>query len=155
MKPSLPTRVPQVIDGLLAILGDRAALADVQILDGPALSVDQLESDSIAVAPGTPDQPGIYVGYEEQTSLGRSSYVETVEVAIAIASYSGESDMKARRDRCTELLAELQATLVENQTRAEAWDSIAMGPEAVWHPVLAPSGATCAVGATVVARAMI
>lgn len=155
MKPHLSTRAPAVVDGLLAIFAARTNLAEVQILDGPVLSVDELEPDSIAVAPGTPDQPGFLSTFEPQTSLGRVTYVEQVEVTVAIASYSGETDMKPRRDRCAALLAELQAALVDNQTRDGAWDSVELGPEAVWHPVQSPQGATCAVGITIVARAII
>lgn len=155
MKPQLPTRVPQVVDGLLAILAEREALENVQVIDGPALSLDQVEYDSIAIAPGTPDLPGVMVTYTEQTGLGRTSYVEQVEVSVTLASYAGDTDMKARRDRVTALLAELQAALTANQVRENAWDAVAMGPEAVWHPVQSPQGATCAVGVTVVARSVI
>lgn len=157
MKPQQRTRVPEVIDGLLAIIRERQLVVDdeVQVLDGPALSLDQVEADTICVAPGTPELPGVMVTYAEQNGLGRTAYVEQVEVSVTLASYAGDSDMKARRDRVTALLGELQAALTENQVRADAWDAIAMGPEAVWHPVQSQQGATCAVGVTVIARSVI
>lgn len=157
MTPHLTTRVPQVIDGLLSILGSRDLIhnENVQVLDGPALNLDMIQKDSICVAPGTIDQPGVLVTYAEQTSFGRTAYVEQVEVTIALASQSGNVAMKPRRDRVTALLGELQAGLTDNQVRVGAWDSITLGPEAVWHPVLSPQGATCAVGVTVVAKSII
>lgn len=154
MRPTLTTRAPAVVDGLLELLRAAPVFEWVQVLDGPALSMADVERDSIAVAPGTEDQAGVMCTYDQQPGLG-NAYVEQVEVVVALASHRGDVDMKASRDRVSELLAGLQEVLRANRTRAGAWDQIGFGPEVVWHPVQSTAGATCAVGITVVARSVI
>ena len=155
MRPHLPTRVPSVIDGLIALIGVHATFDGVQVVDGPVRSMGELEDDSVVIAPATPDNPGTTVAYEAEPGLGRKAYVEIVEVSVVLTSFSGEENMKARRDRVTVLLGGLQDVLTQNQVREDAWDSIAMGPEAAWHQVQSEDGATCALGLTVVTRSVI
>lgn len=155
MRPQQTTRVPAVLDGLLELFAAAPDLAGVQVIDGPALSMDQIERDSISLAPGTPDEPGVFVTYAEESGLGRVSYVEQIEVKLGVVSFSGDSDMKARRDRVTELLDGIKNVVDANQVRDGAWDSLMLGPEAAWHPVQSAAGATCAVGITLVTTSVI
>lgn len=155
MKPHASTRVPAVLDGLIAILSAQADLAGVQIVDGPVRGMVELEYDTIVIAPSSPESPGVAVTYERESNLGRVAYVEQVEATVFVSSFSGDEAMKPRRDRVLALCAAVQAALDANQTRADAWDSCEMGPEAAWHQVQSKDGATCTVGFTVVTRSVI
>jgi hypothetical protein len=155
MKPQLPSRLPAVIDALLALLAAAEPLAGVQILDGPPLRMADLEDDTIAVAPGFEFQPGAVSTFESQNALGRASYVERIEVGMTAASYSGEVNLKARRDRVAALLAAVKAVIDANQVRAGAWDGAELGPTIEWYPKQEESGTTVEVGFTLVFKAIL
>jgi hypothetical protein len=155
MKPQLPSRLPAVIDGLLELLKAAEPLEGVQILDGPPLRMTDLEDDTIAVAPGFEFQPGAVSTFESQNALGRASYVERIEVGMTAASYSGEVNLKTRRDRCAALLAAVKAVIDDNQVRAEAWDGAELGPTIEWYPKQEESGTTVEVGFTLVFKAIL
>lgn len=154
MKPQLPSRVPATIDRLLALLAAADSLEGVQVLDGPALSMDQVEDDTICVAPGTPDAPGAFSTMAPQNGMGRAAYVEQVEVVVTIQSYGGDVEAKPRRDRVGELLAAVKGVIDEHQVD-EAWDNAMLGPEISWHFMVDERGATCAAGFTLVFRSVI
>lgn len=155
MSGQQPSRVTVVVDRLLELLRAAAPLAGVQVLDGPALSMDQVENDSICVGPGTPDAPGVFTTVAEQPGLGPNVYVEQVEVVMAIQSYSGDVDAKPVRDRAAALLAGVKSVVDDHQVVDQVWDAAALGPEQSWHPMVGPSGATCAIGFTLVFRSVI
>lgn len=158
MKPQLPSRLPVVITELLALLRNGAGpLAGVQVIDGPVLDKSAIDDDAIAVAPGTDDQPGAVSSMrrEETPGLGGVVYVERIEVAMVLASYSGEIDMGLRRERAAELLAGVKAIVDANQVRASVWDEAGMGPEILWFPKQNRDGAAMEVGFSLMFRAII
>ncbi len=155
MKPQLPSRLPAVIDGLLELLGAAEDLEGVQVLDGPPLRMGDLENDTIAVAPGFEFQPGAVSTFESQNALGRVSYVERIEVGMTIASFSGEVDLKARRDRVAALLAAVKAVIDDNQLREDCWDAAELGTTIEWYPKQEESGTTVEVGFTLLFKAIL
>lgn len=155
MKPQLPSRVPAVIDGLLALLAASEALEGVQVFDGPPLKLSDIEDDAIAVAPGSEAQPGVTSVIEKQPNLGRAVYAERVEVGMTLASYRGGVDLKKRRDRAAELLAAIKTAIDDNQVRDGAWDGAELGPNLEWYPNQNKDGCTVEIGFSLVFKALI
>lgn len=153
MQPPVSTRVPKVLDALLALLRANATLtaAGVSVVDG---SFGELENDMVYVGPGSEDQSGVTVAHQQQPGLG-NSYVESIEVLLSISSYSGDVDMKPRRDRVAELVAAVQDVVRTNRQRDGAWDDAMFGPDSEWTQVQNNDGAVCAVGFTVVLRSVV
>lgn len=154
MKPQLPSRVPVVLDKLIELFD--AATTDVQIIDGPPVGGEStLGADVLIIAHGTPDEPGVTTEMDLQTSLGRTSYVERVSTTVVISSYSGDTNMKARRDRAAVILAAVKDSLDDNQVVAAVWDKAYLGENMLWYPVQTTEGASCAVGFRVVTESII
>lgn len=157
MIPQITSRASLVIDGILALVaedpGNTGDLDGVQIIDGPETAEDLLD-DVIQVAPGDPERPGAITERIPQPSLGRHSYIERTEVTMIVSCYSGDTNMKARRDRATALFNAVKRRVDANRVRAGAWENLYLGPQEAWHPVQASNGATVAVGFTLIAESV-
>lgn len=154
MRPQITSRTPGVVDGLLALLrADTDNLEKVQILDGPPVGESSYEDDVVQVAPGDPGEAGILIERIPQPGLGRKSYVERTEVTILVSTFSGDTDMKARRDRATEVFNAIKA-LVDANLVADTWDALYLGPQEVWHQIQHGEGCTAYVGFTIVAESI-
>lgn len=158
MKPQITSRTAVVIDGILALLaadpGDTGDLVDVQIIDGPVVGLDGLQNDTIQVAPGDPNEPGAVTERIPQPGLGRHAYIERTEVTMLVTSYSGDTDMKLRRDRATALFNAVKRRVDANRVTDGAWENLFLGPQEAWHPVQSSMGATFAVAFTVIAESV-
>lgn len=162
MRPQLGSRAALVIDTLVTLcrnpleVGGEYDLAGVDVLDGPPLaSGSSLADDVISVAPGEADNPGAVVTRTPQSSLGRQSYLESVEVAVVCSSYSGDTDMGKRRARCVELFDALKRRIDAHQVYPGVWDQVRLGDSEEWTPVQSENGCVVYVGFTVVASAIL
>lgn len=154
MQPQLTTRLPIVLDTFLGLLRAAVSLNGVTVLDGPAANRGEVADDMIFVGPGNEDDPGAIVTSTPQSGL-RASYIEQIEISMSVSSYSGDTDMKARRDRVNEMLVVIQDLVNANQVLADVWDQAGFGTDALWHPVQHSEGATCGVGFTIIFRSII
>jgi hypothetical protein len=150
--------VPAAIDALLALLRAAPELADVQVLDGPPVG-DLADADYVTV--------GWQPGADEGASLSQSfAYAgarvreEDSVILGYVESWSGDTDMKARRDRAFELLG-----VVESVIRASGGNPTAptLGGVVQWAEFTAGSlrqissdqGLTAGIGWSVTCKALI
>lgn len=161
MKPQISSRVPAVLDGLITLIkaddpdpGQATALDDVQILDGPPVNTTAYEHDVVVVAPSDTGEPGVYVNRIPQASLGRATYLEEVEVTMLISCFGGDTTMKTRRDRATEIFNAVKRRVDANQVNAGAWDRLRLGPQEIWDQAQAETGAIVWIGFTIIATAV-
>lgn len=159
MRTQLPSRAPLVVDALIALFTPTEApdepLKDLQVIDGPLISESSLANDALLVAPGTPDEPGAVATLLPQSSLGRQTYLERVEVTMSLSCYSGDTAMSERRTRAAALFAAVKARVDGAQVREDVWERLYLGPQSAWYPVQTEQGAVMAVGFTLIAEATI
>lgn len=161
MKPQLGSRTGAVIDGIVALLQEvpdppaENPFELVQIIDGPAVSEGAVEEDVIQVAPGDPGEPAAIVERIPQPGLGRQSYLERTEVTMLISCFKGDTDMKAARDRATEVFDAVKTRVDDSLTVGGLWDTLRLGEAEVWHQVQDENGCTVYVGYTLVAEALV
>jgi hypothetical protein len=97
--------IPAVLDALRA--GLTVATPGVQILDGPP--VEEVQGDVIAIG-WDPDPDGAGVEATEAPA-GLSGSREEFDVLGAASSWTGDTDIKARRDRAFALVAAIRDEL--------------------------------------------
>lgn len=105
------SRVPELIDALVAAAKTDSELEGVRIADGPEVT-DAAASDWLIVGfDGDPEgdfEAARTVGGWSDLGIGRE---ETFEVTVAAISNRGDTDVKAARDRVYEIAARLEALL--------------------------------------------
>lgn len=159
MRPQITARTPAVLDELLSLLQTAQAdtghpLAAVQILDGPPVSATAYEDDVVQVGAGDYTDAGVIVDRTPVPGLGRTAYAERVEVAMLVSCYSGATDMKALRDRASDVFNAIKVIVDEHQVVDGVWDRLLLGPQELWHQSQSGDGATSYVAFTVVAEAI-
>jgi hypothetical protein len=125
--------VPDAIDALLAILRAAPALAQVQIVDGPPVD-DQSGADQLCIGyqPGEGESASML---QEFTYAGARRREENGVINCWIDSWTGDSDIRPRRQRAFALLAVVEDALRGSQTAPEAptlngvvqWSQVAGG----------------------------
>lgn len=154
MKPPLPSRVPLVAAKLIELAKEQLP-AGVEVIDGPNAGDDStLANDVMMIGHGTDTEPGFTSTFGQLPGLG-GGYVEEISVVCFISCYSGDEDMKARRERAGELLALVMEALDENVTVDDTWDHARLGDQMVWYPLHNGEGTSCAVGFTIVTKSAI
>lgn len=131
------TRVPAVVDGLIALF---TAATGLQVLDGP--HVGEVMQEAICVGL-SPDQslPGYQVDIVRQEGYGGPRYAEEWTISSLLSITSGDIDMKALRLRAGEALAEIDAAIRAAHT-GELWQKAALGGRMEWLPLQHPQGAS-------------
>lgn len=150
MQADLPTRVPAVVDALVTrartLYGDTA-----MVLDGPRTAED-LPEDVVVI--GQPNTGGESVTNDVERAEGLGHrYVETFEVYCVASSVGGDTDMKARRDRCLELVQLLEQGLKQDRGLGGVCDLVGLGPSMNWAQAQTPDGSVCEVAFSVVGQA--
>lgn len=105
------SRVPAAIDALLAILRADVGLSGVQVLDGPPVG-DMADQDYVAVG-WQPDSDEAVQIVQTFAYAGARARDEEFAILCWLDTWTGDSDVRARRLRAFELLA-----VVENAIRA-------------------------------------
>ena len=144
MKPPQASRVPTVVDAILAAL---RGIQGVSLLDGPSPITPQ--NDAIVI--GAQGDASFMVSREKQAGYG-ISYDETIDVICTIWSASGSSTMKPRRDRCGDLLEQVSSAVDADSTLGGACDLAYMGDAMEWLQQTNNTGAMCSVGFSIRAR---
>lgn len=103
--------VPAAIDALLAILRADAGLSGVTVIDGPPVG-DQSDQDYVAVG-WQPDGDESAQIVQDFNAAGARTRDEDFGISCWIDTWTGDSDVSARRTRAFALLA-----VVENAIRA-------------------------------------
>lgn len=145
------TRVPAVIDALMARL--TARLSDTDVLDGPPRQ-QELQPDVVII--GYPGQDGLSWDntLERQPGLG-NRLAETFEINCIVSSISGDEAMKPRRDRCLQLLAQISDALQEDRALGGVCDVVTLGPSAPGTQAQTPDGSVCEVLFAITGKALL
>lgn len=134
------TRVPASIDALRA-LGE--TIEDLLVLDGPSEDA-YVETDVLAVGISSDDDTPAIDVYRERVGLG-SRYRESATISCEISSWTGDTSMKERRDRCAEILDQLDQAMQADRTLGGAVDECRLAEEMRWVQGVDESGAGAAV----------
>ncbi|AEM87086.1 hypothetical protein [Streptomyces violaceusniger] len=103
------SRVPAAIEALLAIWRAAPDLAGVQILDGPPV-VDQAAADYLLV--GWSPNTELSVEFTQDfNAAGARTRDEEFSILCYLETWTGDSDVAARRTRAFELLAVCEETV--------------------------------------------
>jgi hypothetical protein len=102
-----PTVVPQVVDYLYTTFV--ASVPDtVKVFDGPP-TVDDVPSDFVCVAYADDEEASAVDGSRDVSPFGNGTYYETFTVRCQINSFTGDNDLKPRRDRVSQIYGGLVA----------------------------------------------
>jgi hypothetical protein len=130
----MPTtsRVPAAVDALLSAFQTAPELAGVRVVDGPP-TTDVSEQDLLFV--GWQPDNDISVALT-QTFAGASTRIrdETFDVGCYLESRSGDTDLKARRDRAFDLFAVVEQVLRGTQANP---DAASLGGAVLWSQLTA------------------
>lgn len=110
--------VPAAIDALLAILRAAPALAGVEVIDGPPTG-DMSAADLVAVG-WQPDDGEAATLAQNFAYAGARRRDEEFVISCWLESWTGDSDVAARRTRAFELLAVVEDALRASDVAPEA-----------------------------------
>jgi hypothetical protein len=107
------SRVPDVIDALVAAFKAAPGLAGVKVFDGPPVTGSPLKAAVFVGYDGDPDeQEGLAVEFsQEWASIGQRARDEAFTVTCAVLAWSGATAVRAVRERAFELLAAVEDAL--------------------------------------------
>lgn len=107
-----PSRVPDLIDNLIAALKASAGLSGVQVVDGPLVS-DTAASEYVFVGyDGDPEGEFATAGTSQQwAGLGAKAKNEDITLTCAVLVQRGSVDVKACRVRAFEIFAQVEAVV--------------------------------------------
>lgn len=144
-----PTRVPEVVDALIAAAQEEFGKAAV--VDGPR-STEGLPNDVILIGFAGPGSPAVHTDLERAQGLGHR-YTETFTIQCLISSYLGGGTMKQRRDTCADWLARIETRLKASRGLGGAADLVGLGPSQEWNQAQTADGPVCEVNFDVVGEA--
>ncbi|GHA61087.1 hypothetical protein ACFWMH_22035 [Streptomyces tendae] len=103
------SRVPEVIDRLLALGAADSALKGVRVSDGPELTEDD---DPEWLIPGWDADPN--GDYQAASTLGGwaglgSRREEQFQITVAVIAFNGDTDVRAARERAYEIAYAVEA----------------------------------------------
>ncbi len=99
---------PALLDALLAAFRAHSGLRGVRVWDGPALPSSEQDTLSVGGAGTERDDPEVTSAF---TNAGLGQRSESVDVAIQIVSWTGDTDMRPRRERVYAILTAVNAAL--------------------------------------------
>ncbi|AGP56185.1 hypothetical protein [Streptomyces rapamycinicus] len=127
------SRVPASIEALLAIWRAAPGLAGVQILDGPPTG-DQANADYLTVGWSPTSELAVEFA-QEFNAAGARTRDEEFSILCFLDTWTGDTDVAARRARAFELLAVCEETIRASNSNPTAptlngavlWAEIASG----------------------------
>lgn len=106
------SRVPDVIDALVALFAAAPALAGVKVIDGPVVTSDSLKDAVFVGYDGDDEGEGQAVEFtQEWASIGQRAKGETFSVTCAVVVWRGGTKVRPIRVRAFELLAAVEDAL--------------------------------------------
>jgi hypothetical protein len=115
------TRIGAAIDALLALCRAAPGLAGVVIFDGPRVPHNaRVTPAGLYLGARAVDDPAAE-GDQDFAHLGARARDETFAIACTAEAFSGDTDMKVRRDRALALLAEVENLLRPTDTNPRAY----------------------------------
>jgi len=113
------TAVPQVINGIISVLGASSALSGVRIFDGPEIDMSY-PSDFIAVGHDGSEDGEVSVANVTQVfeQLGNMKQFEDGSVECFLSTWDGGTSLSARRTRAGVLLSAIDTAIRADSTLA-------------------------------------
>lgn len=106
------TRVPDVIDALLAVWAAAPGLAGITVVDGPLVTNDPLHEAVYVGYDGDPEGEGQAAdSAQEWAAIGQKKRDEVVQVTCAVVVWNGRTAVRPTRVRVYELLAAVSAAV--------------------------------------------
>jgi hypothetical protein len=103
------SRIPAAIDALVSILRAAPALAGVQVVDGPP-TIDQADADHVYVGWQTGADTAAELT-QDFNAAGARTRDENFDILCEVDAWTGDSDVKTRRDRAFALLGVVEDAL--------------------------------------------
>lgn len=130
------TRIPQVV----AKLAEIYAATGLQVVDGPHLG--ELMDEAIVIGfTQSVDQAGYSTDVERLDGFGAPRYRENFEVVSLITVASGETDVAALRNRCGDVLGQIDLAVRDAVVVAGVWDRAGVTGATQWIPLQDQQGA--------------
>ncbi len=104
---------PAVLDALLEVLRMHPGLRGVRIWDGPPLPSSEQDSLVVGGVGSERDDPEVTSTF---TNAGLGQRAESVDVACQIFCWTGDTDMRPRRERAYSLLTAADDALAVDRT---------------------------------------
>lgn len=115
------TRIGAAIDALVVLCRAAPGLAGVVVFDGPRVTDNDLVNpDRLYIGASADDDPAAE-GDQDFAHLGARARDETFAIACTAEAWSGDTDMKVRRDRALALLAEVENLLRPTDANPRAY----------------------------------
>ena len=113
------TAVPQVINGIISVLGASSALSGVRIFDGPEIDMSY-PSDFIAVGHDGSEDGEVSVANVTQVfeQLGNMKQFEDGSVECFLSTWDGGTSLSARRTRAGVLISAIDTAIRADSTLA-------------------------------------
>jgi len=113
------TAVPQVINGIISVLGASSGLAGVRIFDGPEIDMSY-PSDFIAVGHDGSEDGEVSVANVTQVfeQLGNMKQFEDGSVECFLSTWDGGTSLSARRTRAGVILSAVDSAIRADSTLA-------------------------------------
>lgn len=106
------SRVPAVLDTLVARFDAAAALDGVRVVDGPIVTSEPLHEAVYVGYDGDPDGGGDAVDFQQQwAAIGQKAKDETFTVTCAVVVWRGSTTVRPVRLRAFEVLAAVEDVL--------------------------------------------
>ncbi|MFG2144130.1 hypothetical protein ACGFRG_08010 [Streptomyces sp. NPDC048696] len=150
--------VPRVVDALVALFRAVPSLTGVQVIDGPPLG-DMADADLIAIGwDPTSDLAAEFT--QSFNAAGARTRDEDISITGWAESWTGDTDVAARRRRAFELLAAIEAALRATDTNQQAptlggtvlWAHLTRG---VFQQMATDRGVRAGIAFTITCRARI
>ncbi len=104
---------PAVLDALLDAFRAHPGLRGVHIWDGPALPSSEQDSLAVGGVGSERDDPEVTSTF---TNAGLGRRAETIDVSCQILCWTGDTDMRPRRERAYVLLTAADGALAVDRT---------------------------------------
>lgn len=145
MRPPTEQRVSDLIDALMTVAN---GIPNVTPNDGP-LRQQVIGRDVLLVG-----YDSIAVKMPPTDGFDADSYTEQITVPCWVGSWTGDKDLKPRRDRVTEIIGLFRAGLVADVTLGEVVDRVSLGDQ-TWMPYSNDDGAAMGTRVLVVTESLI
>lgn len=148
------TRVPEIVDALIALVGADPEVEPVAVVDG-ARTVNDYRDYLIFI--GYRPDSDQYITVDRSAPKGlRGNDEETVNVGWLIAAKDAGDDMKIARDRAAAKLAVLERIVTEDMRLGlGAGVSAVMGSSIAWLTLHTDMGAECNIAGDITVKVLL
>ncbi|RPE44162.1 hypothetical protein EDD90_7392 [Streptomyces sp. Ag109_O5-1] len=135
------SRVPDLIDALVAALQASGGLTGVKVVDGPVVTDSAAEEWVFVGYDGDPEGDfTAATAQQEWAGLGAKKKNEDITVTCAVLVQRGSTDVRACRVRTYEVLAAVESVLRADPSLGFPTPTVCAVTEHAFHPEQTPDG---------------